>query len=228
MNKGISILIVEDEPAIAELIAFTVKSSGWHAEKVYSGADALTVLTRIQPTVVLLDWMLPDLSGLDVLKKIRSDNHLKKLPVIMLTAKTKVDDKVIGLDNGADDYVTKPFSPKELIARINALLRRQVPEKSNTCFNIGAISLDTRRCQVSIGGDFIKMNPSEYLLLKFLMANPDQVFSRGQLLDSVWHDVLDIEERTIDVHILRLRKALGKHGSIIQTVRGIGYMLSSQ
>ena len=227
-SESISILVVEDEPAIAELVAFSVKSAGWTPVTVYSGSEAWTALQRFRPDVVLLVWMLPDLSGMRLLNRIREHREMKTLPVIMLTAKTLEEDKVAGLDQGADDYITKPFSPKELVARINALLRRKAPERAKSLLRAGAVTLDPESCQVKIGSSEIEMGNSEFRLLKFLMANPDRVFSRSQLLDKVWSNQLDIEERTVDVHILRLRKALKAQENLIRTVRGMGYMLSEK
>lgn len=227
-SESISILIVEDEPAIAELVSFTVKTAGWTPVKVYSEMEAWTALQRFHPDVVLLDWMLPDASGLQLLKRIREHREMKTLPVIMLTAKTLEEDKVTGLNQGADDYITKPFSPKELVARINALLRRKAPERAKSLLRAGAVTLDPEICRVCIGDKEVEVGNSEYRLLKFLMANPDRVFSRGQLLDKVWSNQLDIEERTIDVHVLRLRKALKGQENLIRTVRGMGYMLSEK
>ena len=227
-SEQISILVVEDEPAIAELIAFSVKTAGWTPVTVSSGAQAWTALQRFKPDVVLLDWMLPDLSGLRLLNRIREHKELKTLPVIMLTAKTLEEDKVAGLDQGADDYMTKPFSPKELVARINALLRRKAPERAKSLLRAGAVTLDPESGQVRVDQTPVEIGYSEFRLLKFMMANPDRVFSRSQLLDKVWSNQLDIEERTVDVHILRLRKALKDQGGLIRTVRGMGYMLSEK
>ena len=227
-SDEISILVVEDEPAIAELIAFSVKSAGWRPVTVFSGNDAWTALQRFRPDVVLLDWMLPDLSGLRLLTRIREHREMKALPVIMLTAKTLEEDKVAGLDQGADDYITKPFSPKDLVARINALLRRKVPDRAKSLLRAGSVTLDPESCQVNIDGSDVEMGNSEFKLLKFLMANPDRVFSRSQLLDKVWSNQLDIEERTVDVHVLRLRKALKGQENLVRTVRGMGYMLSEK
>ena len=227
-SESISILVVEDEPAIAELVSFSVKTAGWTPVTVYSGTEAWTALQRFRPDVVLLDWMLPDLSGIHLLNRIREHKDVRTLPVIMLTAKTLEEDKVAGLDQGADDYMTKPFSPKELVARINALLRRKAPERAKSLLRAGAVTLNPENCQVRIGNADVEIGNSEFRLLKFLMANPDRVFSRGQLLDKVWSDQLDIEERTVDVHVLRLRKALKGQEGLIRTVRGMGYMLSEK
>lgn len=227
-SENVSILVVEDEPAIAELISFSLKTSNWKPVVVYSGKDAWVALQRFRPVVVLLDWMLPDLSGMHLLKKIREHKDMRTLPVIMLTAKTLEEDKVAGLDQGADDYITKPFSPKELIARINALLRRKAPEHARSVLRVGKVTLNPENCHVSVDNNEVEIGYSEFRLLKFLMANPDRVFSRAQLLDKVWSNQLDIEERTVDVHILRLRKALKGQERLIRTVRGMGYMLSEK
>ncbi len=227
-SEKISILVVEDEPAIAELVAFSMKTVGWTPVIVSTEKEAWITLQRFRPDVVLLDWMLPDLPGIHLLNKIREHKDMKTLPVIMLTAKTLEEDKVTGLNQGADDYVTKPFSPKELVARINALLRRKAPERAKSQLFAGTVILDPESCQVRIDGNDIEMGRSEYRLLKFLMANPNRVFSRSELLDKVWNNQLDIEERTVDVHVLRLRKAMKSQEGLIRTVRGIGYMLSEK
>ncbi|HYD81016.1 MAG TPA: response regulator [Paucimonas sp.] len=226
--EKITILVVEDEPAIAELIRFTVQAAGWNVSIVSTAADAWRSLQERMPHMVLLDWMLPDESGLRLLSKMRGDRHFNALPVIMLTAKSMEEDKVAGLDQGADDYVTKPFSPRELTARMKSLLRRKAPEHSESLMKAGAILLDPISCSVSLNGDRIDIGHAEYRLLKFFLAHPERVFSRSQLLDKVWGDHVVIEERTVDVHVLRLRKALGEAESLIKTVRGVGYMLSEK
>ncbi|NEX61591.1 phosphate regulon transcriptional regulator PhoB [Noviherbaspirillum galbum] len=223
-----SILIVEDEPAIVELVSFTLKEAGWQPQAVGSTAEAWEQLQRRIPQLVLLDWMLPDQSGLRLLSRIRGDRQFQELPVIMLTAKSMEEDKIAGLDNGADDYVTKPFSPRELTARVRALLRRKSPEHAQEELNVGPVTLDPNSCSVSLHGQKIEIGHAEYKLLKFFMANPERVFSRSQLLDKVWGDHVAIEERTVDVHVLRLRKALKEGESLIRTVRSVGYMLSEK
>ncbi|MDF3037243.1 MAG: response regulator [Paucimonas sp.] len=220
------ILIVEDEPAIIELLNFTLKQANWNPVSVNSAEDAWQFLQRRTPELILLDWMLPQQSGIELLARLRADRRHKALPVIMLTAKTMEEDKVAGLDTGADDYITKPFSPRELTSRINALLRRKLPEHAQTVMKLGALSLDPATRVVSLNGVPLEMGQSEVSLLKFLMAHPEKVFSRSQLLDKVWGDHAAIEERTVDVHVLRLRKALGEAGDMVKTVRGIGYMIS--
>ncbi|HWU97767.1 MAG TPA: response regulator [Oxalicibacterium sp.] len=223
-----TILIVEDELPIIELVTFTLKGAGWNVASVQNAADAWDFLQQRLPQLILLDWMLPDQSGLRLLSRIRSDRQFNELPVIMLTAKSMEEDKIAGLDNGADDYVTKPFSPRELTARINALLRRKTPEHSQTLMTAGSITLDPVSCSVTMKGDKIDIGHAEFKLLKFLLAHPERVFSRNQLLDKVWGDHVVIEERTVDVHVLRLRKALKEAEHLIKTVRSVGYMLSEK
>ena len=223
-----TILVVEDEPAITELVRFTLQSAGWDVVAVQHAAEAWQALQRRTPQLVLLDWMLPDESGLRLLAKIRGDRHFSALPVIMLTAKSMEEDKVAGLETGADDYVTKPFSPRELTARIRSLLRRKAPEHAQATLTAGPVTLDPASCTVSLDGERIDIGHAEYRLLKFFMAHPERVFSRSQLLDKVWGDHVDIEERTVDVHVLRLRKALKSAESLIRTVRSVGYMLTEK
>jgi two-component system phosphate regulon response regulator PhoB len=223
-----TILIVEDEPAIVELVMFTVQEAGWEAYAVHTVADAWEFMQRRMPHLLLLDWMLPDQTGLRLLSRVRADQQLRGLPVIMLTAKSMEEDKIAGLDHGADDYITKPFSPRELTARIKALIRRKIPEHAQSTMTAGAVTLDPVSCTVSLNDQKIEIGHAEFKLLKFLLAHPDRVFSRGQLLDKVWGDHVVIEERTVDVHVLRLRKALKDAGYLIKTVRSVGYMLSEK
>ncbi|MDB5795846.1 MAG: phoB [Noviherbaspirillum sp.] len=223
-----TILIVEDEPSIVELVTFTLKESGWNSFAAQTAGEAWEYIQRRSPQLVLLDWMLPDQSGLRLLSKIRADRQLHELPVIMLTAKSMEEDKIAGLDNGADDYITKPFSPRELSSRIKALLRRKTPEHAQQAMKVGAVMLDPVSCTVTLNERKIDIGHAEYRLLKFFLANPERVFSRSQLLDKVWGDHVAIEERTVDVHVLRLRKALKEAESLIKTVRSVGYMLSEK
>lgn len=223
-----TILIVEDEPAIVELVNFTLKEAGWNTSVVSTAADAWDYIQRRTPHLVLLDWMLPDQTGLRLLSRIRADRQFNEIPIIMLTAKSMEEDKIAGLDNGADDYITKPFSPRELTARINALLRRKAPEHAQSLMTAGAVKLDPISCSVSMGDQKIEIGHAEFKLLKFFLAHPDRVFSRSQLLDKVWGDHVVIEERTVDVHVLRLRKALKDAEYLIKTVRSVGYMLSDK
>ena len=223
-----TILVVEDEPAIVELVCFTLREACWNPVAVHNVADAWEFIQRRTPHLILLDWMLPDQTGLRLLSRIRSDRQFNELPVIMLTAKSMEEDKIAGLDNGADDYVTKPFSPRELTARINALLRRKTPEHAQNLMVAGIVKLDPVSCNVSISEQKVDMGHAEFKLLKFFLAHPDRVFSRSQLLDKVWGDHVVIEERTVDVHVLRLRKALKEAEYLIKTVRSVGYMLSEK
>lgn len=223
-----TILIVEDEPAIAELVKFTTEEAGWHPFIVNNAADAWEFIQRRSPQIVLLDWMLPDQSGLRLLSRIRGDRQINEIPVIMLTAKSMEEDKIAGLDNGADDYITKPFSPRELTARVKALLRRKTPEHGQSMMKAGAVALDPVSCSVMLNDQKIDIGHAEFKLLKFFLAHPERVFSRSQLLDKVWGDHVVIEERTVDVHVLRLRKALKDSERLIKTVRSVGYMLSEK
>jgi two-component system phosphate regulon response regulator PhoB len=209
-------------------VTFTLREAGWNSYAVHTATEAWEFMQRRTPHMVLLDWMLPDQTGLRLLSRIRTDRQLHELPVIMLTAKSMEEDKIAGLDNGADDYITKPFSPRELTARIKALLRRKTPEHAEVAMTAGAVTLDPVSCSVMLNGQKIDIGHAEYKLLKFLMAHPERVFSRSQLLDKVWGDHVVIEERTVDVHVLRLRKALKEAESLIRTVRSVGYMLSEK
>lgn len=223
-----TILVVEDEPSIVELVSFTLKAAGWNVCPVGNANEAWNFLQTKTPQLILLDWMLPDQSGLRLLSKIRSDKNFSDIPVIMLTAKSMEEDKVAGLDHGADDYMTKPFSPRELTSRIKAIFRRKSPEHGQENLTIGNIQLDPLSCTVTISAKKIEIGHAEYKLLKFFMSNPERVFSRAQLLDKVWGDHVDIEERTVDVHVLRLRKVLGVEDRMIKTIRSVGYILSQK
>ena len=227
-NSATTILVVDDEPAIVDLLRFTIEKAGWSSAVARNGAEAWNCVQHQQHSLVLLDWMLPDLSGYQLLTRIRANRNTAGLPVIMLTAKGMEEDRVAGLDNGADDYITKPFSPRELIARINSLLRRKAPEHSHSLLTAGAVTLDPISCTVSVSQEKVMIGHAEFKLLKFLLSHQDRVFSRGQLLDKVWGDHVVIEERTVDVHVLRLRKALKEAESLIRTVRSVGYMLSEK
>ena len=223
-----TVLIVEDEPAIIELVTFSLRETGWNVCSVQNVADAWSFILNKVPHLVLLDWMLPDQTGLRLLARIRADRNFQAIPVIMLTAKSMEEDKIAGLNTGADDYVTKPFSPRELLARSKALLRRKSPEHAEAPLSAGNVMLDPVSCTVYIEGGKIDIGHAEYKLLKFLLAHPERVFSRSQLLDKVWGDHAVIEERTVDVHVLRLRKALKEAEGLIKTVRSVGYMLSQK
>ena len=225
-----SILVIEDEPAIQELVAYTCSTQGYSVRRADSASAGRAAIDRELPDMVLLDWMLPDKSGIELLKDLRAHERTRVMPVIMLTAKSNEVDKVTGLDTGADDYVVKPFSPRELVSRIRAVFRRRAPEHSGEALEYGPLVVDPSRHDILVDGTSIKMGLAEFKLLKFLISHPDRVFSRTQLLDSVWGDHVFIEERTVDVHVLRLRKALaqGNVQHLIQTVRGLGYRLSTR
>lgn len=223
-----TILIVEDELAIVELVTFALKGAGWAVDAVHDTAGAWEYLQHKRPQLILLDWMLPDQSGIRLLSRIRGDRNFSTLPVIMLTAKSMEEDKVQGLEQGADDYITKPFSPRELNARIKALIRRKMPEHSDLEMSAGPLTVDPVSCRVRVNGQQIEIGHAEFKLLRFLIAHPERVFTRGQLLDKVWGDHAVLEERTVDVHVLRLRKALGSADGMIKTVRSVGYMLSEK
>jgi len=220
-----SILVVEDEPAIQVLIASNLGRAGHTVSTALNADAAMTELKYSLPDLILLDWLLPGMSGLEFIRRLRSDGRTNHIPVIMLTAKTDEKDRVAGLESGADDYITKPFSPRELLARIQAVLRRGRPQASIETVVAGLIRLDPTNRKIFIEGNMAAVGPTEFRLLHFMMTHPNQVHSRDQLLDQVWGDHVFIEERTVDVHIRRLRAALEPYGaqSLIQTVRGCGY-----
>jgi len=222
------ILIVEDEPAIAEMLSVAMDQSGHHSVKVDTAQAARTVLAEGDFHLALVDWMLPGGSGLQLVRHIRSDERLRDMAIIMITARTSEQDMTNGLDAGADDYITKPFSPRELQSRIRALLRRTLGQSAEQLLTNGALTLDPKAHRVTGSGQDIELNHTEFKLLRFFMQNPDRVYSRAQLLENVWGPVTSIEERSVDVHILRLRKALrtAELDSVIETVRGAGYRLT--
>jgi two-component system phosphate regulon response regulator PhoB len=224
-----NILVVEDEPGIQEVLKFNLGQNGHSVSVASSGEEAMSLLNAAMPDLILLDWMLPGISGIDLARRIRDDARLKGVPIIMLTARTEERDKVLGLDTGADDYLTKPFSPRELNARIKAVLRRRAPQMTEDMVEIDGLRLDPTSHRITGNGQPLDMGPTEFRLLHFLMTHPDRVYSRSQLLDQVWGDHVFVEERTVDVHIRRLRSALepSKHDRLIQTVRGAGYRLSA-
>jgi two-component system phosphate regulon response regulator PhoB len=217
------ILIVEDEPAIAELIAVNLRHNGFQPVWAIDAETAQRELAEVLPDVILLDWMLPGESGLALARKWRSSTRTKGVPILMLTARGDESDRVAGLDAGADDYIVKPFSPRELLARIRAVLRRRVPESAGGVVKMGDLQLDADTYRVSLAEKPLKVGPTEFKLLQYLMRHPERVHSRGSLLDKVWGDHVYIEERTVDVHVKRLRESLGEAGSMIETVRGAGY-----
>lgn len=224
------ILIVEDEPAIREMVVMTLEMAGFESLQATDVSEAHQQVVDHRPALILLDWMLPgDKSGIDFCRMLKSDEMLSEIPVIMLTAKSEEDSKVHGLDAGADDYMTKPFSTRELISRIKAVLRRSSALNNDKAIEIGKLSLDPKSHRVIADGQLVDVGPTEYRLLAFFMSHPERAYTRAQLLDQVWGGNVYIEDRTIDVHIRRLRKLLRPHGcdSLIQTVRGTGYRLSS-
>ncbi len=222
------ILVVEDEPAIAELIAINLRHAGFEVALAADAAQALAAVDAVLPELVVLDWMLPDQSGLHLAKGWRNAPRTRELPIIMLTARGEEVDKVLGLDAGADDYLTKPFSTNELLARIRAILRRRSPEALDAVVEVGPLAIDPATRRVSCQGRDLRLGATEFRLLHYLMTHPERVHSRPQLLDRVWGDHVFIEERTVDVHIKRLREALAPAGcqSMIETVRGAGYRLT--
>lgn len=224
------ILIVEDEPAIRDLLAINLRHAGFEPLHAPDAASARAQIDAALPDLVLLDWMLPDQSGIEIARKLRSDTRTREMPIIMLTARSAESDKLGGFDAGADDYVTKPFSPRELVARVRALLRRRAPEATDDPVEVAGLRLEPDTFRVIAEGAAIKMGPTEFRLLHYLMKNLDRVLSRGKLLDGVWGDHVFIEERTVDVHIRRLRMALqpSGHDRLIETVRGGGYRFLPQ
>jgi two-component system phosphate regulon response regulator PhoB len=224
------VLVVEDESAIAELISINLRHAGYEVTIASAADQAQMEVDRVLPDLVILDWMLPGQSGLSLAKRWRGDARTKELPVIMLTARADEGDKVAGLDAGADDYLTKPFSTHELMARIRAVLRRKAPEALDSAVEIGPLKLDPGTRRVTRADAEVKIGPTEFRLLHFLMTHPERVHSRAQLLDRVWGDHVFIEERTVDVHVKRLREALSPVGcaTMIETVRGAGYRLTQQ
>ncbi|WP_297325228.1 phosphate regulon transcriptional regulator PhoB [Nitrosomonas sp.] len=223
------ILIVEDEAAIQELITYNLQQAGYESVCAENAEKALALINAALPDLILLDWMLPGVSGIELAKMLRRNERTRLIPIIMLTARTQEADKVAGLEIGADDYITKPFSPRELIARINAVLRRLIPEASDEVVEMDGLRLDPVNHRVTAGNKEIELGPTEYRLLHFMMTHTERVYSRSQLLDRVWGDHVFVEERTVDVHIRRLRKALELAGKDewIQTVRGAGYRFSA-
>lgn len=228
MKKLPRVLVVEDEPAISELIAVNLRHNGFAPIVVFDAQAAQREVDAVLPDVVLLDWMLPGGSGVQLARAWRADERTRTLPIIMLTARSEESDKVQGLDAGADDYVTKPFSAQELLARIRAVLRRRAPEAVSDTVTVGSLTLDAAAHRVSFEGRELKLGPTEFRLLHYLMKHPERVHTRGTLLDRIWGDHVFIEERTVDVHIKRLREALGAAGVAIETVRGAGYRFSAQ
>ncbi len=223
-----AVLIVEDEPAIAELMAVNLRHNGFRTTWAMDSVTAQKELDAVLPDVILLDWMLPGESGLSLAKRWRNHNRTKAVPIIMVTARGDEADRVNGLDGGADDYITKPFSTKELLARVRAVLRRRAPEQAGGVVAIAGLALDGATHRVTFNEQSLKVGPTEFRLLQYLMSKPERVHSRAQLLDQVWGDHVFIEERTVDVHVKRLREALGDAGVLVETVRGAGYRVTGQ
>ena len=222
------VLIIEDEKAVREMLCFTLKNNGFAIFEAEDSDSAFDTLKKNDINLILLDWMLPGKQGIEISKLLRSSSETKDIPIIMLTAKSDESDKVLGLESGADDYITKPFSPKELVARIRALLRRTAPQKDMEVVKYGNITLNPMTHKVTDGENNVELGPTEFKLLHFFMTHPERVFSRSQLLDLVWGRNIYVEERTVDVHILRLRKSFVSDSSkCIQTVRGAGYRMSN-
>lgn len=224
------ILIVDDEAAIREMVRFGLRQGDYTCLEAADAHEAQALLKTDTPDLVLLDWMLPGLSGVDLARKLRREKGTQHLPIIMLTARAGEEDKIRGLDTGADDYITKPFSMRELMARIKAMLRRTAPLATDSAVEINGLTLDPATHRVSAGAASVELGPTEFRLLHFFMSHPERVHSRERVLDQVWGRDVYIDERTVDVHIRRLRKALSPtgHDRLIQTVRGAGYRLSER
>jgi two-component system, OmpR family, phosphate regulon response regulator PhoB len=222
------ILIVEDEQPIRDMIGYALRKSGFEVREAADCRSARLQLANRRPDLLLVDWMLPDMSGLELTRQVKREPGTRDLPIILLTARTTEADKVAGLDGGADDYVTKPFSPRELLSRINAVLRRTAGVAEGESLKLGGLEIDRASHRVTASGQDVDLGPTEYRMLEFFMQNPERVYARAQLLDRVWGGNVYIEERTIDVHIRRLRKALEavQLEGLIQTVRGAGYRFS--
>ena len=225
-----SILIIEDEPAIREMVRFALERAGFNCREAADSERALIAIADRRPDLALIDWMLPGMNGIDLARRLKREDATKELPLIMLTARGEENDRIRGLEVGADDYITKPFSPRELVARIKAVMRRYQPHSDDVPITCGDLSLDSTSHRVSVGNHVLDMGPTEFRLLLFYMTHAERVYSRTQLLDHVWGSNVYVEERTIDVHIRRLRKALETqgHDRYIQTVRGAGYRFSAK
>ena len=223
-----TIMIVEDDVAIQEMLDIVLRRAGFDVVQADSSERAIDSIRHALPDLVVLDWMLPGISGVALARQLRAERRTRTLPIIMLTARGDEQDKLEGLDVGADDYVTKPFSPKELVARIRAVLRRRSPENAGDTLRAGPVELDSASARVRVHGRELTLGPTEFKLLQFFLANPERAFTRDQVLDRVWGDHRFLEERTVDVYVKRLRQALADHGAdqLIETVRGTGYRAS--
>lgn len=223
-----TILIVDDESAICEMVTVALEMAGYDCLQAADAKAAHTLIVDKRPDLILLDWMLPDTSGIELARRLKKDDTTAAIPIIMLTAKVEEDNKILGLESGADDYITKPFSPRELLARLKAVLRRSTPAGVDSALEVGGLTLDPLSHRVSSQFGQLELGPTEYRMLQFFMSHQDRVYSRSQLLDQVWGANVYLDERTVDVHIRRLRKALGTHHDhLIQTVRGAGYRFSA-
>ncbi|MBS3955527.1 MAG: phosphate regulon transcriptional regulator PhoB [Methylomicrobium sp.] len=224
----ISVLVVEDEDAIRDMLVMVLEQAGFNATGISDAEQANKSLSDHQPDLIVLDWMLPGMSGVEWARRLKKDQFCREIPIILLTARGEEEDKVRGLEIGADDYMTKPFSPKELVARIRAVLRRAGKIQDLAQITLGDIILDTEQHRLTLGDKQLEVSPTEFRLMQFFMTHPDKVYSRTQLLDQVWGRSVYIEERTVDVHIRRLRKILAEYGreDLVQTVRGFGYRFS--
>lgn len=228
MRRLPRVLIVEDEPAIAELVTVNLRHHGFAPVWASDGEGAQRELDAVLPDVVLLDWMLPGQSGVTLAKRWRSDPRTRQVPILMLTARGDETDKVAGLDAGADDYITKPFSTQELMARIRSVLRRRAPEQTAHTVSLGDLTLDGQTYRVTWQDRELRLGPTEFKLLNYLMTHAERVHSRAHLLDRIWGDHVFIEERTVDVHVKRLRESLGAAGTMVETVRGAGYRITAR
>lgn len=224
-----TVLIVDDEAAIREMIVVALEMADYNCVEASNAQEALIAIVDHRPDMILLDWMLPGTNGIELARRLKRNDSTADIPIIMLTAKTEEDNKVQGLEVGADDYITKPFSPRELVARLKAVLRRATPHGTESEIEVDGLVLDPLCHRVTSHNESLTMGPTEYKLLHFFMTHQDRVYSRSQLLDQVWGGNVYVEDRTVDVHIRRLRKALGeKHEHLVQTVRGTGYRFSAQ
>lgn len=223
-----TVLVVDDEPNIREVIRFALEGSAFRVLEAGHADEARRLIQSGEPDLILLDWMLPGRSGLELAQQLKQNSKTKTIPIIMVSARGEEEDRVRGLETGADDYIAKPFSPREMVARVNAVLRRSKPDEPADQIEIGGLRIDNLSHRVSVNGQRIEVAPTEYRLLHFLMSHAERAFSRSQLLDQVWGEQVYVEERTVDVHVRHLRKALAEtgHEHLLQTVRGVGYRFS--
>lgn len=230
MQKNPTLLVIEDEEDIQELITHGLSKAGFTLLRASNGREGFVLAVDHHPDLILLDWMMPEVNGIETLRRLRRDTRTANIPVIMLSAKAEVDNKSEGLDAGADDYLAKPFSPKELASRVKAVLRRSSHQDKGACLQVRQLLLNPDSHIVTVADETVDLGPTEFRLLHFFMQHPDRVYSRAQLLDQVWGSAVYIDERTVDVHIRRLRKALEKndHDQLIQTVHGVGYRFSEK